>query len=564
MENNQYVYILKTREFLRTGENIFKIGRTEQKNVKRFEQYPKGSTLYFQSVCDNCRECERKIINQFKNKFIQRKEFGNEYFEGDLKEMIIMICDIVLCKNENNVENELAKLRKMYEYDINAKKLEITNYKNKFKNCMNDLLKICNKCNIEIDCMKKESNKLMKKCKDFENKCIELKKKSRFQIFMINDLIKYANIINDKIGYNCNLELNYNYLSRCENISWSIIKANPNKPWNFTYLSKNPSITWNIIKSNYDKPWDFEYVSKNPNITWEIVSENPNKPWNYRYLSENHNITWDIVKNNLDKNWCYLGLSVNPNITLEIAKLNCDKPWDYKLLRFPRYIVREITKNCYNLVSYNEIQYVYLSELKDKFNLKLKTKYYLKLTKMRSNDLAKYFRSNKEQFIEYHNLYDNSEKNAYKKIITELDKINTRRKKVVIDMGCGLAKIAEHFKNDKRFEFINYDHVSTSENIIECDISQMPLEEYSVEICIMSMSLWGSNCEEYIREAYRVLETGGKLYIIDSTKRWSDITEYGVIVKETEGKKLKNILLKNKFQVINECVDKWCMFEIVK
>ena len=37
-------------------------------------------------------------------------------------------------------------------------------------------------------------------------------------------------------------------------------------------------------------------------------------------------------------------------------------------------------------------------------------------------------------------------------------------------MGCGLAKNAEHFKNDGRFQFINYDHVSTKKNITECDI----------------------------------------------------------------------------------------------
>ena len=62
----------------------------------------------------------------------------------------------------------------------------------------------------------------------------------------------------------------------------------------------------------------------------------------------------------------------------------------------------------------------------------------------------------------------------------------------------------------------------------------------------MSFALWGSNCEEYITEAHRVLESGGKLYIIDSTKRWSDANaDIGIIEDGMEGYKLKNILVEN-------------------
>jgi hypothetical protein len=194
------------------------------------------------------------------------------------------------------------------------------------------------------------------------------------------------------------------------------------------------------------------------------------------------------------------------------------------------------------------------------------TKYHKKYITMRSDNLAQHFKTNRDEFIEYHRVRDENletfdqQDRPHERIIAELNKIKTRRQKIVVDMGCGLAKISEHFKNDKRFEFINYDHVSTSENIIECDISHMPLEEDSVEICIMSMALWGSNCQEYIREAHRVLETGGKLYVIDSTKRWSNTDENGLIVEGTEGDKLKNILVETKFQIINQCLDKWCMF----
>lgn len=536
MENIQYVYIIKTREFVRSGENIFKIGKTTQNNDTRFKQYPKGSVLMYQTICENCHECEKKIIDKFKNKFIQRREFGNEYFEGNLKMMIITICDIILCKNELNPICEIHK-----------QEVEINNYKNNLKNCEDKFEQITNEY-IE------EKYRLTERCGEFKNKCVNLEKKSEFQINLINRLIKY----------DYNLKLDYNRLSKNPNIDLEIIKKNPNKSWDYEYLSKHPNITWEMVKNNPDKNWNYKYLSKNSNITWDIVRDNPDKSWNYRYLSENHNVTWDIVKDNPDKNWSYLGLSANPNITIEIANLNPDNRWDYKMIRYPRNIIREITKTNYNLVSFDDIRCKYLDELK--------IKYYSKLIKMCPNDLIKHFKSYKEQFIEYNNLYydGNNEMNGmdefnqhyrpHERIITELNKINTRRKKVVVDMGCGLAKIAEHFKNDRRFEFINYDHVSTAENIIECDISCMPLEEHSVEICIMSMALWGSNRNDYVREAYRVLETGGKLYIIDSTKTCSTTDDNGLIAEGMEGIKLKNILIETGFQIIYQCVDKWVTF----
>lgn len=135
---------------MRTGENIFKIGKTTQYNNTQFKQYPKGSILYFQLVCDNCHDCERKIIGYFKNKFIQKIEFGNEYFEGNLKEMIAMVYNIVLCKNETNDESELETLNKLYNSKVKKQKLKINNYKNKFENCMNNLLQMCNKHKSEI------------------------------------------------------------------------------------------------------------------------------------------------------------------------------------------------------------------------------------------------------------------------------------------------------------------------------------------------------------------------------------------------------------------------------
>jgi ribosomal RNA-processing protein 8 len=189
---------------------------------------------------------------------------------------------------------------------------------------------------------------------------------------------------------------------------------------------------------------------------------------------------------------------------------------------------------------------------------------------MNSQNLKKEFQDNPQLWYEYHEISEENEKSFPEEdipricIIKELDKIKTKRTKIVADLGCGKGYISEYFKNDNRFKFYNYDHISCNENIISCDISNIPLEEDSVEICILSLAMWGSNCKEYIKEAHRILETNGKLYIIEPTKRWSIYDDVGNILEGNEGKKLKNLLENNSFKIIDENIRKFCVFKCVK
>jgi hypothetical protein len=91
----QYVYLIKLREFVKSGESVFKIGRTGQENFKRFYQYPKGSIIFFQIICNDSIEAEKEIMNEFEKKYILRKDIGNEYFEGNFINMMDDIYKIV-------------------------------------------------------------------------------------------------------------------------------------------------------------------------------------------------------------------------------------------------------------------------------------------------------------------------------------------------------------------------------------------------------------------------------------------------------------------------------------
>jgi hypothetical protein len=96
-KNENYIYMLKEREFIKSGEDIFKIGKTKVGIFQRFSQYPKKSKLLFCFNCQNCDTLEILIIKTLKNKYKQRVDIGREYFEGNYLEILkdlVKCCDI--------------------------------------------------------------------------------------------------------------------------------------------------------------------------------------------------------------------------------------------------------------------------------------------------------------------------------------------------------------------------------------------------------------------------------------------------------------------------------------
>ena len=188
---------------------------------------------------------------------------------------------------------------------------------------------------------------------------------------------------------------------------------------------------------------------------------------------------------------------------------------------------------------------------------------------MNSANLHNEFAADPEQWTKYHEISEENEKSfpeediPRNQIIRKLDTYKTKRTKTIVDLGCGKAQIYEHFKDDKRFNIISYDHVSFSENVTKCDIQSTPLEDDSVEICILSLAMWGSNCKTYIKEAHRILESGGMLYIIEPTKRWTDFDEQGKI-QSIASNKLHDLLEENGFGVVTKTINKFSLFETIK
>ena len=53
-------------------------------------------------------------------------------------------------------------------------------------------------------------------------------------------------------------------------------------------------------------------------------------------------------------------------------------------------------------------------------------------------------------------------------------------------MGCGHAHINRHFQDNERFTFYNFDHIACNELVTVKDINNTGLDDYSVDIAILS------------------------------------------------------------------------------
>ena len=102
-----YIYIIREREFLRLDEDVYKLGRTTQRNLKRLMQHSKGSELLFQSMCADCNHVELDIREIFIRNYTQRDDYGRKYFQGCVYEMISDICAYLLEHIDGNIAREI-------------------------------------------------------------------------------------------------------------------------------------------------------------------------------------------------------------------------------------------------------------------------------------------------------------------------------------------------------------------------------------------------------------------------------------------------------------------------
>jgi len=154
------IYLLIEREFLKSGEKIYKIGKTKQEGLKRFGQYPKGSELLLYIKTLDCDEDEKKLKKRLEDKYKCRRDIGTEYYEGDvndIKNNILKYYNEKWEKENIDINDEKYKNGKEigFQYDENkGLGLEFVCYENDliygyYIKSLNSSLKICSVCMLD-------------------------------------------------------------------------------------------------------------------------------------------------------------------------------------------------------------------------------------------------------------------------------------------------------------------------------------------------------------------------------------------------------------------------------
>ena len=90
-----YVYVVKLREHIGMGAPVYKIGQTKDV-TQRMSDYPSGSALLLTCQTRDRVSCERRMIRSLLVSQSRRMDLGNEYFEGDIGEILMTVTKIAI------------------------------------------------------------------------------------------------------------------------------------------------------------------------------------------------------------------------------------------------------------------------------------------------------------------------------------------------------------------------------------------------------------------------------------------------------------------------------------
>ena len=154
-----------------------------------------------------------------------------------------------------------------------------------------------------------------------------------------------------------------------------------------------------------------------------------------------------------------------------------------------------------------------------------------------------------EEWFEYHKARRESMQTwneiPYEYIASKIKNKN----RVVADFGCGENLMRTFIPNNKVYSF---DHVAIDDSVTACDMAHTPLENECIDIAVFSLALWGSNFEDYFKEAYRVLNYDGLMYIAEPTKSYD----------EEQRNELISLLKRNGFTLVGDVESRGKFFYI--
>lgn len=85
------IYLVWEREFVNSNSKIYKIGHSQREIGKRMAGYPKDSELLYYRSCERSKDMEKDLLAIFRTTFKQETGIGQEYFSGDIDQMIDVV-----------------------------------------------------------------------------------------------------------------------------------------------------------------------------------------------------------------------------------------------------------------------------------------------------------------------------------------------------------------------------------------------------------------------------------------------------------------------------------------
>ncbi|XP_078078762.1 uncharacterized protein rrp8 [Mustelus asterias] len=141
-----------------------------------------------------------------------------------------------------------------------------------------------------------------------------------------------------------------------------------------------------------------------------------------------------------------------------------------------------------------------------------------------SAEAKKLFTQDKNAFEIYHRGFttqvDRWPENPVNRIIQYIR--NRSSSVVVADFGCGDCKIARSVSNKVH----SFDLVALNEHVTVCDMASVPLAAESVDVVVFCLALMGTNLQDFLAEANRVLRLGGILKIAEVASRFEDLRSF--------------------------------------
>ena len=164
-----------------------------------------------------------------------------------------------------------------------------------------------------------------------------------------------------------------------------------------------------------------------------------------------------------------------------------------------------------------------------------------------SKTIQKRLKSDKSEWEYYHTLYREKRKGWSEIPYVEISKkIKDRVDWVVADLGCGENLLSKEITN----QVYSFDYVGIDDSVIECDISNLPLESNKVDVSMFCLSLMGSNYTDYLKEGYRILKPYGSMFVVEPKKKWENNSDKLVSSLESIGLKVVDSYTSSRFLYI--------------